>query len=356
MKDAVCRLIKAPPGSTSEQLFNSLAIRLFRFQFDRNRVYREFCCEKGVLPHGIEKWEDIPSLPVTAFKWAKLVCRPLHEARRCFHSSGTTNKQVSRHYLFDLEASEAAVTTHFKRHLLPERERMRLMILAPSPEEAPEASLSYMMALVLEQFGTEDSGFYIEAGRLKSTRLARDMADSEVPIALLGTSLAFARFIEHCQSRKVSMCLPPGSRLMDTGGSKGRLQTCDSKWIYEMAGQLWGIPPAFCVNEYGMAEMSSQFYDRIAGDEGPRVYAPPPQVSTQVLSPETLKPVKEGEMGLLAHLDLANIDSVAALLTEDLGRKTGNGFMFSGRLPSAAPKGCSLSAEALLQRSAWMPA
>jgi len=352
MKDDILRLIASPPEGGPNPFFNDLALRLFQYQYDHNPPYHQFCLEKKLRPQDLQNWEDIPFLPVTAFKWADVHCRPSGEALRCFDSSGTTQARKSRHYLFELELSASAITTHFKCHLLPERDQMRLMILAPTPEEAPQASLSFMMGVLSKHFGAKGSRYYLQAGELQTESLAQDLMKTEEPVALLGTSLAFAHFIDYCLLNKISLRLPPGSRLMDTGGSKGSSRECASSWIYQMAEALWGIPLSFCVNEYGMAEMSSQFYDHIAGSRDERVYTPPPQVRTQVLSPETLLPVPEGEIGLLAHLDLANLDSVAAILTEDLGRKRGEQFTFVGRDTLASPKGCSSSAEELLQRSA----
>ena len=352
MKDEILRLIASPPKITSELVFNNLALRLFQYQYNQNRPYRQFCLSKGITPNRLQKWEEIPFLPVTAFKWADIVCRPRPEAARYFYSSGTTQAKKSRHTLFDLEVAEQAIATHFKHHLLPDRDQIQLIILTPSPKEAPHASLSHMMGVVSKRFGTQQSDYYIKAGRLQSERLTRDLAKTNQPVALLGTSLAFAHFIDYCLEKEFSLTLPPESRLMDTGGSKGASRECASEWIYKMAEKLWGIVPAFCVNEYGMAEMTSQFYDHISGDRKDRVYTAPTQARTQVLSPETLQPVAEGEVGLLAHLDLANIDSVAAILTEDLGQKRGNCFTLLGRAALSEAKGCSISADEFLIRSA----
>lgn len=352
MKDEILRLIASPPNVASDPAFNDLALRLFAYQYGRNQAYRQFCLSKGVTPNSLRKWKEIPFLPVTAFKWADIVCRPTREAVRCFHSSGTTQAKKSRHSLFDLEVADEAIATRFKHHLLPGRNQIQLMVLTPSPEEAPHASFSHMMGVVSERFGTKESDYYIKSGRLQSERLANDLAKADLPVALLGTSLAFAHFIDYCQEEGISLTLPSGSRLMDTGGNKGSSRECASGWIYAMAEKLWGIVPAFCVNEYGMAEMTSQFYDHVVGDQKDRAYVAPSQVRTQVLSPETLQPVAEGEVGLLAHLDLANIDSVAAILTEDLGQKRGDRFTLLGRVALSEAKGCSISADEFLARSA----
>jgi hypothetical protein len=50
-----------------------------------------------------------------------------------------------------------------------------------------------------------------------------------------------------------------------------------------------------------------------------------------------------GELGQIALLDLLNLDSVAYVLTGDLGRLDADGLHLQGRSPTAAPKGCSLA-------------
>jgi hypothetical protein len=243
-----------------------------------------------------------------------------------------------------------AILSHFGRQMMPEGKRMQLAILTPSPDEAPDSSLSYMMETVREAYGTAESRYYIERGRLQGERLAYDLAESREPICLLGTSFSFVHFIDFHEERAFPLVLPKGSRLMDTGGFKGKSREVSREWIYAMAERQWGIPPENCVNEYGMAEMSSQFYDRTVGRESLRLYSPPPQVRTRVLSPETLQPVVKGEIGLLAHIDLANIDSAAAILSEDIGREVEGGFLLIGRATGASAKGCSLTLDDLLEK------
>jgi hypothetical protein len=109
----------------------------------------------------------------------------------------------------------------------------------------------------------------------------------------------------------------------------------------------FGIPPDLCVNEYGMTELCSQYYD--AGYFGENtVKQGPPWLRARVVDPETLAPVARGEVGILQHLDLANLDSVCAILTEDLAFETDNGFVLLGRAPGAMPRGCSIAMDIML--------
>jgi len=84
------------------------------------------------------------------------------------------------------------------------------------------------------------------------------------------------------------------------------------------------------------------------GNLGERYHRGPPWVRTLVLDPLSLESVPVGAVGILAHIDLANLGSVAAILTEDLGRAISGGFQLMGRSLGAEPRGCSLAMEDFL--------
>jgi hypothetical protein len=54
--------------------------------------------------------------------------------------------------------------------------------------------------------------------------------------------------------------------------------------------------------------------------------------------------VSDGETGLIRVFDLANVYSVMAIQTEDVGTRRGDGFDLAGRAASAEMRGCSLQA------------
>ena len=70
----------------------------------------------------------------------------------------------------------------------------------------------------------------------------------------------------------------------------------------------------------------------------------PPWARVQIISPETDREVSESETGLIRVFDLANVFSVMAIQTEDLGIRRDNGFELIGRAALAEPRGCSLVA------------
>ncbi len=175
---------------------------------------------------------------------------------------------------------------------------------------------------------------------------------ADQPVMLLGTTLSFVHFLNYCDEAHLQFSLPSGSRLMDTGGFKGKSREIQRDDLYQLYHDVLGIPPEFCVNEYGMSEMSSQFYDHIVGEriQGERVYRAPHWVRTLIINPETMAEAKAGGDGMLRHFDLANRGSAMVIQTEDLGRMEGDGFVLLGRATGAESRGCSIAMDELLRR------
>ena len=345
--------------------FEPLALRLFAFQFEQNRPYHRYCEAREKTPDKVASWREIPAVPTAAFKELDLACGPPEVV---FLTSGTSQGpgKRGRHLIPCLDLHRAAILSNFSAHLLPDLDRLRairILILAGSPYTMPHSSLSHMMEIVRKEYGSPDSAYYLNECGLEILKLQRDLdraCEKNRPVMLLGITLAFHQFMEHCRKGSIRFRLPPGSRLMDTGGFKGRKIRLSKGTLYSHYGEILGIPPSHIVNEYGMTEMASQFYDNVLADQygqgnreilngKERYKRVPPWIRTLVLDPETLEELPHGSTGILRHFDLANAGSVMALQTEDLGRVMGKGFEITGRAEGAETRGCALMVEDLLR-------
>jgi 2-desacetyl-2-hydroxyethyl bacteriochlorophyllide A dehydrogenase len=331
--------------------FNDLALRLFAFQFSRNEPFRKFCTYRGDTPASIHHWTAIPAVPIGAFKETALVTSPVEEAVAVFMSSGTTRpEQRSRHYHPDLTVYDASARTNFAAHLLPDGASLPMLVLNPPPDALPHSSLAHYLGLMVQAYGAPGGGYFVDEHGLASDRLMATLRAAQgdgQPVCLLGTTFAFVHLLDWMAQHEEPLALPNGSRVMDTGGVKGRSREITREELRICIAERLGVPFSHQVNMYGLTELSTQFLDgtmRLGAD----AKTVPPWARTRVLDPETLRPIPDGEVGVLCHTDLANRASVCTILTEDLGVRCGDGFEVLGRVAGSQARGCSIAMDELL--------
>jgi hypothetical protein len=345
--DAVLRYIADPAPAD----FEGLALEVFAHQFECIPAYRRVCERRGKTPETVRNWRAIPAVPTLAFKEIALRCGP---AERTFVTTGTTQGRERRgeHGMPDLRLYRAAALGGLRAFVFPDLEAIRVLSLIPTVAERPDSSLAQMGAWALEAFGSAGSAAFAHAAGFDfdglGDALRRSGRDGE-PVCIMTTTGALIRFLDHCGGRGWTFRLPHGSRLMDTGGAKGAPRVLSRNGLLHACWSTLAIPGYFVANEYGMTELSSQFYDNVIRDRHQgrhtsRAKAGPPWLRARVLDPATLDEVPEGHTGLLCHTDLANAATALVVLTEDLGRVTSGGFEILGRVAGAEARGCSLAA------------
>jgi len=343
------------PGAADDARFDALARAVFAFQFAHCEPYRRFCAGRGRTPDTVEHWRAIPAVPTGAFKELALRSFPAHREAHVFRTSGTAAEQRGALHLDTLALYEASLLPSFRRGVLPELApgaRARLRILAPAPAEAPDSSLSHMFGVALAALGDAGSGFDVRGGALDVAgllaALERACAD-DVPVALCGTAFAFVHLLDDLAGRGARLALPAGSRAMETGGFKGRSRELPREALYGGIADALGVPAQRIVNQYGMTELGSQFYDSVLCRPGePRRKLGPPWARVRVIDAETGADAAPGALGVVRIHDLANTGSVAAIETADLGRTRADGFEVVGREPGAEARGCSIAADEML--------
>lgn len=340
-----------PPAD--DPRFEPLALELFAFQFEHNASYQALCRQAGIHPGSVRRWQEIPAAPAAAFKALDLTVLPPGARPAVFHSSGTTAQQPSRHFhnASSLAVYEASLLAWAEPHLRLHAEPVRqLALLTPPPAAAPHSSLAHMMDTLRRAHAGCPATFHgrigptgeweLDPGALLAALQAA--ADAAEPVAVLGTAFQFVHCLDALAAHGHPLRLPAGSRLMETGGYKGRSRTIPKPELHRQLAAAFGLRPQDILTEYGMSELGSQAYDAVAGAAGPRILRFPPWARARIVSPETGAEVPEGSPGLLRITDLANVASVCAVQTEDLAERRGDGFVLLGRAPAAEPRGCSL--------------
>jgi hypothetical protein len=331
------RLLDAMSPELSEEEFNEIALEVHDFQRRWNRPYNAFAATKAPP----RTWREIPAVPQSAFKRVTLTCVPLEHVGRTFRTSGTTGERRGEHHFFDTALYEASIVRGWSELQLSP---LRLVIMAAHPGDALYSSLSHMFGTLALASHTITTWCCDCAGRLDPDRARKALGSAESDrVILLGTALAYLHLFE---------CLEPGafhlegSFALETGGYKGSGRDIPKADLYGQFATHLGIPPENVINEYGMTELSSQFYARGLGG----IHAGPPWIRAVVIDPETGGEVALGHSGVLRIFDLANLNSSLAIETQDLAIRREHGFELLGRDPRALPRGCSRAADEQMQR------
>jgi hypothetical protein len=327
----VLRFVAAPSASE----FDDLALAIHRHQYAANAPYRRFVDRLGRVP---ARWTDIPAVPASAFRDSVLACAP---AARVYQSSGTTQgpERRARHHVPTLAVYRGAALAGFARAVLAAGERRPFVVAAPERGTHPASSLGEMVSWLREEHDAGGPASFLGADGLDLGGLATalDAVERDRPIVLLAVTSALLRLVDHARAGGRRWQLPTGSIVVDTGGCKGYAEEVGRAEVLARYEERLGIAPDAVVNEYGMTELCSQLYARGLGP-----LRPPPWLRTLVCDPLTGTEQPPGTAGLLRHVDLANVGSVVAVQTEDVGRAVDGGVELLGRAPHAQARGCSL--------------
>ena len=354
--------------------FEHIALALFRFQFEHCKPYSMLCQSLDRTPDRVANADEVPAVPTGAFKDFDLRCFDADATIRTFRTSGTSTDRRGRLHLDRLDLYEASLLSSLRHCLLardpdhPERPRItRMRFLAPSPVQAPDSSLSYMFGALCREEGRDEgpseggtgSGFDLLDDELDLASLHEAIEEArrvDEPVLVAGTAFAFVHFLD--QAPHAGWQLPTGSRVMETGGFKGRSREIPRAALHAQIVERFDIPASHVINQYGMTELGSQFYDSTLVDpNGPRRKLVPAWTRVRFVDPITGRRVEDGEVGMIRIHDLANTGSVAAIQTADLGRSVLNetgrpiGFEVIGRAEDAEARGCSIATDLMLEAS-----
>lgn len=277
--------------------------------------------------------EDLPRLSVELFRHLDVGTVPYDATDiAVFRTSGTSVGRRGVHRTWDTTVYDHSATAWAHR-CLPE-DVGDVVALLPPPLEAPDSSLSHMIATLADP---ERLTWHLLDGALDLEGLEERLTETDRPLFVATTAFSLAAWLA-----QGAPALPEGSTVMVTGGFKGHRAAVAPEDLYATARST--LQPAHLVTEYGMTELSSQLWGRPGAP-----YVPPPWLRVLAVDPVDGRPLPPGTPGQLAFLDLANVDSVVGIETFDEGVVHDDGTVtLLGRLSGSAARGCSLTAERAL--------
>ncbi|GIZ14396.1 acyl transferase [Capnocytophaga catalasegens] len=314
--------------SVCDTNFEQKALEVFCFQYENNKVYKQFCNLLDRNPQKITSLQEIPFLPIEFFKERPIFCgntQPQH----FFTSSGTTQMIPSKHFVKDIPLYEESFQRGFEL-FYGKPQDYTILALLPSYLKRSGSSLIYMVNDLIAHTQNAQSGFYLY--NIDELALKINQLDAYGhKILLIGVSYALLDLVE-----KYSFSLQ-NTIVMETGGMKGKRKELIREELHHILCQKMGVQAIH--SEYGMTEMLSQAYSQGGG-----IFKPVPWLKVLVRDPEDAFSFNAcGKTGGINIIDLANIHSCSFIATQDLGRIFSDGtFEILGRFDNADIRGCNL--------------
>ena len=313
---------------SSQKQFEKIALKVFRFQYENNSVYREFCELLKVEKGTVKSLQQIPFLPIQFFKSHDVLSSesPIQET---FTSSGTTGMITSKHLITDVSLYEESYRNAFSE-FYGNIEDYAVLALLPSYLEREGSSLIYMVKDLIELSNNEHSGFYLHNYDELILKLI-ELDNSGQNVILIGVTYALLDLIEK-QNFQLKNTI-----IMETGGMKGKRKEMIREELHQLLCDGFGVSSIH--SEYGMAELLSQAYSL-----GNGIFECPNWMNILIRDTEdALSYIETGKTGGINVIDLANINSCSFIATQDLGKKyPNNSFEVLGRFDNSDIRGCNL--------------
>lgn len=308
--------------------FEKIALKVFRFQYENNLVYKEFCNLMNTNVQEVKSLQQIPFLPIQFFKSHTIISNenPIQET---FTSSGTTGIINSRHCVTDISLYEESYQKGFTQ-FYGNIEDYVILALLPSYLEREGSSLIYMVKDLIEKTNNPESGFYLHNHDALIEKLIA-LEKTNQNIILIGVTYALLDLIEKHQFHLKN------TFIMETGGMKGKRKEMIREELHEQLCSGFGVSAIH--SEYGMTELLSQAYSL-----GEGLFECPSWMQILIRDTEdALTYIENGKTGGINVIDLANINSCSFIATQDLGKKNpNNSFEVLGRFDNSDIRGCNL--------------
>ena len=303
-------------------------MKVFRFQYENNAVYQEFCDFLDTDVQKVKSLGQIPFLPIQFFKNQDVVSNA-DAVQETFTSSGTTGMITSKHLVTDISLYEQSYRIAFSE-FYGNIEDYAVLALLPSYLERSGSSLIYMVKDLIQLSNNENSGFYLHNYDELITKLI-ELDNSGQNVILIGVTYALLDLVE---KQKFQL---KNTIIMETGGMKGKRKEMIREELHQILCNGFGVQNIH--SEYGMTELLSQAYSL-----GKGIFECPSWMRILIRDTEdAMTYVNNGKTGGINVIDLANINSCSFIATQDLGKKyPNNSFEVLGRFDNSDIRGCNL--------------
>ena len=309
--------------------------------------------------------ESIPPLLVTIFKERRLISIPEDRVKLELTSSGTGGQKSAifldrRSYLRILRIVDAIFDS---LGMLDRQARVNYLCFTYDPRIARNVGTAFSDK-ILTGLTRRARVFYairwnkvsesFEFDLPATVRRLRMFAACPEPVRILGFPAHLWRVLDELEAKGVRLDLGPRSFIITGGGWKMDRDREVTKDIFkERVARVLGMPGENVRDLFGMVEHGIPYVDCECGRLHVPIFA-----RARALDPETLKPVPNGDPGLLHLMTpyLSSYPSISLLTTDrailerdcPCGRP-GDTIRILGRAGLARHKGCAITALELLK-------
>lgn len=205
------------PGD--ERAFGALALQLFAFQYEHDRVYRSLCDHRGATPGHVQHWTEVPAVPASAFKSLRLASFAEADTVCTFRTSGTSGQVPGQ---LPLDAPGLAIAARSfagvgRRLLFPEGRVRRALLLMPPLEQVPHMAMGLAVRHAFGDDCVDERRHFVDQGRLDVPGFVQALRDAErlgEPVAVFGASFGFVHLFDGLGDTRFE--LPPGTACCST--------------------------------------------------------------------------------------------------------------------------------------------
>lgn len=320
----------------------------FRFHYDNCDQYRNYCDQFGITPDAIQTFDDldkIPQIPVSVFKKAEVISVPYGTITKKCSSSGTQGSK-------SMILRDAKTVEHIVEGLsgtlrgITGLSNAVVLNLGPSQEEASDLWFANIMNMIGEIFPSYNfirSGVFYPDEVISAIERYRHKT-----IAIISAPIMVMRLIDYMKSTGIILHECESLYIITGGGWKkvSGQQITQKELTEAVRKQFQGLDEMHMRDSFNMTEINSLFSECAVKQKHM-----PPWVKVIIRDPYELKPLPNGETGILSFLDASAISYPAFIITTDLGRLTtgecacgrrSDRVEIIGRINKGQARGCAL--------------
>jgi hypothetical protein len=310
----------------SNMTFADIALSVYNFQSQNNPVYARYLSLMGYTDRKYHYTDDIPLMPISFFKHYDIKSGAW-DSDMIFLSSGTSGMQRSRHLVKDANWYNQISFKIFRSFFSRDYETLALL---PSYMENGNSSLVHMVTHLSGDADPHRFHLY-DHHTLNDQIINKLNRYPEKDTILWGVTFALMDFIEEYSIDNKRL------KIIFTGGMKSRGEELAFDTVFAKLSSAF--PSSLIASEYGMTELFSQAY---AFNNKYFIPSATMQVLTKDFNDLTC-PAATGKTGQIGIIDLANVDTLSFIQTDDIGLcHDDNRFELMGRVTNSDLRGCNM--------------